>query len=116
VGASTVPTVTPAKLHTEDAIMATTTITDLPDSRALDSQAMSAIRGAGAGDWCLYAFSPYEIAQPPMAIYETNYFADQMNLQVQNIDIKDSGSGAINVNTAQNALNLIYAGPTLPHS
>ena len=97
--------------------MATTTITDLPGSRALDYKAMSAIRGAaGAGDWCLYAFSPYQIAPLPIVIYETNYIADQMNLQVQNIDIKDSGSGTITLNTAQNALNLIQAGPTSPHS
>jgi len=30
VGASTIPTATPAKLDIEDAIMTTTTITDLP--------------------------------------------------------------------------------------
>ena len=62
--------------------MSTITITDLPDSRALDDKAMSAIRGAaGAGDWCLYAFTPYQISQPATAIYETNYFANKTNLQ-----------------------------------
>jgi hypothetical protein len=66
--------------------MATTTITDLPSSRALDHKVMSAIRGAaGAGDWCLSAFSPYQSAPlSPIAIYGTNYFAGQMNLQIQN--------------------------------
>ena len=68
--------------------MTTITITDLPDSRALDYRAMSAIRGAsGAGDWCLYAFSPY-----------------------QNFEIKDSGSGATNLNTSRNPLNSIHTG------
>jgi len=65
--------------------MTTITITDLPDSRALDYRAMSAIRGAaGAGDWCLYAFTPYQSAPTPGAIYNPNYFADQTNPQVQN--------------------------------
>ena len=77
--------------------MATTTITDLPSSRALDYKAMTAIRGgaAGAGDWCLSAFSPYQSAPlSPIVIYGTNDFAGQMNL-----------------NTTQNALNLIHSGP-----
>ena len=76
--------------------MATTTITDLPRSRTLDYKAMSAIRGAAAaGDWCLSAFSPYQSApQSPMVIDGTNYFAGQMNLQIQNFDFK--GSGTIN--------------------
>jgi hypothetical protein len=109
----TVPTVTPAKLD-----MATTTITDLPDSRALDYRAMSAIRGAsGAGDWCLSAFSPYQSAPlSPNAIYGTNYFAGQMNPQIQNFGNQGSGSGTINLNTSQNALNLSHAGPGLPPS
>jgi hypothetical protein len=113
VGASTVPTATPAKLDIEDAIMATTTITDLPSSRALDYKVMSAIRGAaGAGDWCLSAFSPYQSAPlSPSVIYGINYFAGQMNLQIQNLDINGSGSGTINLNTSQNGLNLIHAGP-----
>jgi hypothetical protein len=98
-------------LDTEDAIMTTITITDLPDSRALDYRAMSAIRGAsGAGDWCLYAFSPYQSAPPPGAIYGTNYLDGQMNFPVQNYDIKDSGSGATHLNTSRNALNLIHTG------
>lgn len=69
--------------------MATTRITDLPSSRALDYKAMSAIRGAGAGDWCLSAFSPYQ-GDPlsPSVVYQTNNFAGQMNPQIPNFDIK----------------------------
>jgi hypothetical protein len=95
----------------------TTTITDLPSSRALDYKAMSAIRGAGlTGDWCLYAFSPFvpesDRIRPIVNFYQTNYFADQLNLLTQNIDIKNSAPGAaINVATLQNASNIIHAGP-----
>jgi hypothetical protein len=83
VGASTAPTASPAKLDTEDEIMATTTITDLPGSRTLDDKAMSAIRGAAAaGDWCLSAFCPYQSApMSPIVVYGANDFAGQMNLQ-----------------------------------
>ena len=97
--------------------MATTTtyvLVDLPSSRALDYKAMSAIRGAGlTGDWCLSAFRPFVPDSDrvlPIAFYQTNIIADQLNLLVDNIDIKDSGSGAINVNTNQNALNLLQVG------
>ena len=48
--------------------MATTTITDLPASRALDYQAMSAIRGAGGAPWIFGAFVPF---QPASAQVET---------------------------------------------
>ena len=98
--------------------MATLTLTDLPSSRALDYQAMSAIRGAGPGDWVLYAFSPY---RPPVApilpivnFYQTNYFADIMTLQTENIDVKNSAPGAsINVGAVQNALtaNMVPVSP-----
>jgi len=97
--------------------MATTTITDLPSSRALDYKAMSAIRGAlGDGNWCLYAFVPYDPRPPivPIVVYETNFIADQMNLLVDNVDIGNVGAGAsVNVNTHQNQLNLIA--PVSPH-
>src|SRR4029077_11646124 len=54
------------------------------------------------GDWCLSAFSPYQTAPlSPIAIYGTNYFAGQMNLQIQNFDNKGSDSGTINLNTCQ---------------
>jgi len=47
--------------------MATTIITDLPRSRALDYKALSAIRAAGAGDWVLAAFVPYCAPVAPIA-------------------------------------------------
>jgi len=98
--------------------MATTSITDLPGSRALDYKAMSAIRGAGVtGDWCLFAFTPFVPAsdrvQPIVNFFQTNYIADQLNVLTTNIDIKNSAPGAsINVATGQNALNFIHADPT----
>jgi hypothetical protein len=99
--------------------MATMTITDLPSSRALDYKAMSAIRGAGPGDWVLYAFLPYT---PPVApilpivnFYQTNYVADNLTLQTQNINVANSAPGAsINVGAAQNALTSNVP-PVSPH-
>jgi hypothetical protein len=99
--------------------MATMTLTDLPSSRALDYQAMSAIRGAGPGDWVLYAFLPY---RPPLApilpivnFYQTNYIADNLTLQTENINVKNSAPGAsINVGAVQNALTANVV-PVSPH-
>jgi hypothetical protein len=96
--------------------MATLTIVDLLSSRALDYQAMLAIRGAGLGDWVLSAFLPY---QPPAAqivnFYQTNYIADNLTLQTENIDIKNSGpSAAISVGALQNALPVNIV-PVSPH-
>ena len=95
--------------------MTTTTITDLPRSRALDYEVMSAIRGAGlTGDWCLYAFRPFvpesDRIVPTVNFYQTNIIADQLNLLTTNIDIKNSAPGAtINVATQQTGLNIIQA-------
>ena len=77
---------------------------DLPSSRALDYQAMSAIRGAGTGDWVLSAFLPY---QPPVApivnFYQTNYIANNMTLETENISVNNSAADAlIAVGAAQN--------------
>jgi hypothetical protein len=80
--------------------MATTTIIDLPRSRALDYKARSAIRGAGAGDWVLSAFVPYS---PPVApivptvinYFQTNYIAENMTLQMENISVNNLGAGAV---------------------
>jgi len=79
--------------------MATTIIIDLPRSRALDYKALSAIRGAGAGDWVLAAFVPYS---PPVApivpvvnFFQTNYIAENMTLQMQNISVNNLGAGAV---------------------
>jgi hypothetical protein len=91
--------------------MAPMTITDLPSSRALDYRAMSAIRGAGPGDWVLYAFLPYRPPTAPILpivnFYQTNYIADNLTLQTENIDVKNSAPGAsINVGAVQNALTM----------
>ena len=97
--------------------MTTMNITDLPRSRALDYEAMSAIRGAGlTGEWCLFAFRPFvpesDRIVPTVNFYQTNIIADQLNLLNTNIDIKSSAPGAtINVATQQNALNIIQASP-----
>ena len=97
----------------------TVTITDLPTSCALDYVAMSAIRGAGLGDWVMYAFSPY---QPPSAsvvptinFYQINYMAENLTLQTANINVNNTAANAaINVGAAQTALpvNITAA---LPH-
>jgi hypothetical protein len=100
--------------------MTTLTITDLPGSRALDYEAMSAIRGAGPGDWVLFAFLPY---RPPVAsilptlnFYQTNnYMADNLTLQTENINVNNSApSASINVGATQNALTANIA-PVSPH-
>jgi hypothetical protein len=88
--------------------MASLSILDLPNSRALDYRALSAIRGAGPGDWVLSAFVPYS---PPLApivpvvnFYQTNYFADNLTLQTENINVANSApSASINVGAVQNA-------------
>ena len=99
--------------------MATMIIADLPSSHALDCKAMAAIRGAGPGDWVLYAFQPYTtpIASiPPIFnFYQTNYIADNLTVQNQNIDVKNSAPGAsINVGAGQNALTVSIAPVSLP--
>jgi hypothetical protein len=99
--------------------MATLTIADLPSSRALDYEAMSAIRGAGAGDWVLFAFSPYRtpVASilPTINFFQTNYFANNLTLQTENINVQNSAPNAsINVGAAQNALTMNVAPISLP--
>jgi hypothetical protein len=99
--------------------MATLTIADLPSSRALDYQAMSAIRGAGTGDWVLFAFLPYSPSAAPIApifnFYQTNYIADNLTVQTENIDVRNSAPGAsINVGAVQNALTMNVV-PVPPH-
>jgi hypothetical protein len=105
-----------AKPFEQDSIMSTLTIIDLPTSRALDYKAMAVIRGAGStGDWCLFSFQPFIPASdrivPTVNFFQTNYFADQLNLTNTNIDVHNSG-GAVNISTVQNALNLIQGAST----
>ena len=80
--------------------MASTIIIDLPRSRALDYKAASAIRGAGAGDWVLSAFAPYTAPLAPIVptvinYFQTNYIAENMTLQMENISVNNLGAGAV---------------------
>ena len=100
--------------------MATTVIADLPISRALDYKAMSSIRGAGLGDWVMYAFLPYSppsaAVVPTINFYQINYIATNLTLQTENINVNNSAAGAaINVGAAQNALPVNIA-PGLPQT
>jgi hypothetical protein len=93
--------------------MTTATIHDLPMSRALDYKAMSSIRGAGGAPWVFGAFRAFvpESARiaPIVNFYQTNFIADQLNVQFQTIDIDNSAANAvINVNAGQNALNFNF--------
>ena len=90
--------------------MATTTIIDLPVSRALDYKAMSSIKGAGGAPWVFGAFRAFlpESARiaPVVNFYQTNFIADQLTLQFQNINVENSApNSTINVNACQNALS-----------
>jgi hypothetical protein len=94
-------------------------LADLPGSRALDYKAMAAIRGAGPGDWVLFAFLPYTSPVAPILpivnFYQTNYFTDNLTVQNENIDVKNSAAGAsINVGAGQNALTVSVV-PVPPH-
>ena len=81
--------------------MAAITINDLPANLALDRQAMSSIRGAGA-PW-VFAFRPYVEASPSVVpvvnFYQINnsFFAEQMINQSQTVNINNSGANS-NIN------------------
>lgn len=92
--------------------MATTTISDLRMSRALDHKAMSSIQGAGGAPWVFGAFQPFlpESARfaPIVNFFQTNntFVADQLNVQFQTIDINSSAANAvIDVVAGQDAVN-----------
>lgn len=83
--------------------MATLTIRDLPTSDVIDYRAMACVSGAGGAPW-VYAFSPVspERSQlsPSINYYQTNNFnnffiADQLNIQVQNIDVETAADTAV---------------------
>ncbi len=98
--------------------MARMTLSNLPMSLALDYKAMTAIRGSGAGDWVLYAFTPYQRPSasvlPTINFYQTNYFATNLTLQNQNINVENSAPNAnITVGAGQNALTMNLA-PGVP--
>jgi hypothetical protein len=93
--------------------MSTMTITDLPMSRALDFEAMSSIKGAGGAPWVFGAFRAFlpdraRIA-PIVNFYQTNFIADQLNVQFQTIAVESNAADAvINVNANQNAMNFNF--------
>jgi hypothetical protein len=79
---------------------------------------MSSIKGAGGAPWVFGAFQAFlpESARivPIINFYQTNYIADQLTLQFQNINVDNSAPNAtINVNAGQNALSFNFA-PVLP--
>lgn len=88
--------------------MATTTITDLPMSRALDYQAMRATRGAGGAPWVFGAFRPFQPDSAriaPIVFNQINLIADQLTLQFQNINVQNSApNSTINVDADQGSL------------
>ena len=93
--------------------MSTLTLADLPMSRPLDFEAMSSIRGAGGAPWVFGAFRAFlpESARiaPIVNFYQTNFVADQLNVQFQNIDVDNSAANAvININAGQNAMNFNF--------
>jgi hypothetical protein len=98
--------------------MATITLTDLPLNRALDHRAMRATTGAAGAPWVFGAFRAFVPASaqilPIVNFYQTNYIADNLTLQLQNINVQNSAPGAtISVGADQNAatLNLVAVAP-----
>ncbi|HET9205745.1 MAG TPA: hypothetical protein VFO28_05880 [Burkholderiaceae bacterium] len=86
-------------------------------SRALDYKAMAAVRGGGGAPW-VFAFRPFVRATERIApiIYNqiTNFIAENLTLQFQNINVENSGSNSeINVNAGQNALTFDIGVPAL---
>lgn len=86
--------------------MAAITITDLPACRLLDLKAMSSIRGAGA-PWVYGWIRPFVADTPSFGSavnffqITNNYYADQMNNQIQVVDINNTAANA-NINVALN--------------
>lgn len=80
--------------------MATIEINDLPLSRALDRQAMSALRGGfGEGNWVFGWMVPDQPSLPrpaPIAnnFFQTNNYIGQVVNQSQTLAISNSGSGS----------------------
>jgi len=91
--------------------MATLTINDLPACHRLDLKAMSSIRGAGA-EWVFGWIRPYVAAtpsgEPVINFYQinNNYYADQMNNQLQVVNVSNSAANSnINVALAESGAN-----------
>lgn len=96
--------------------MAAITVKDLRTDCTLDRKTLSSVNGGfGGAPWVFGWISPYiEDASARFRgvinFYQTNnfYIADQMNVQLQTIDIKNSAANAtINVTTNQTGVNTI---------
>jgi len=82
--------------------MAMVTIGDLQASSLIDYKAMSSIRGAGGAPWVYGAFAAFvpesNRLSPTVNFFQTtnNFFiADQLNIQVQNIDVQTAADTAV---------------------
>lgn len=78
--------------------MAALTINDLPACRRLDLKAMSSVRGAGA-PWVYGWIRPFVPDTPSFGsainFYQVNnYYADQINNQIQVVDVRNSAANA----------------------
>lgn len=79
--------------------MAAIIINDLPVSHALDSRAMSAIRGGGA-PWVFGWIRPHipnerNFASGVNLVEINNFYADQIINQIQVVDIDNTGAGSV---------------------
>jgi len=86
--------------------MATLTINDLQASDVIDYKALSCVTGGAGAPW-VYAFGPQSDALvPSMSLSQTNNFyqtnnfnnffiADQLNIQIQNIDVETAADTAV---------------------
>jgi hypothetical protein len=100
-----------AAMTKQETDMALIKIKDLRIDRALDREAMAAIRGGGA-PWVFGWIRPYVAATQSFGSVinffqiNNNYFADQLINQVQNVEINNSASNAnINVALAETSAN-----------
>jgi hypothetical protein len=87
--------------------MATLTIHDLPVSAVIDCRALSSVRGAGGAGgapWVFGSFAAFvpesDRFLPTVNFFQTNNFntffiADQLNIQVQNIDVQTAADTAV---------------------
>jgi hypothetical protein len=91
--------------------MATITIKDLAESRSLDREAMSAVKGSGGAPWVYGWIRPY---QPDAAasfgtvvnFYQINNFADQMINQFQSVNVNNTAANSnIAVSVDENSAN-----------
>ena len=90
--------------------MSTITINDLRTNRALDHEAMSAIRGGNGAPWVYGWIRPFVAgtpnAAPTINFYQINNYADQMINQIQVVDVNNTGANSnINVNLDEQSRN-----------